>query len=115
MGGESCGKASSNMATDTRHRPQLNKSPPTPREVLTHGANEDGKEPRSVPVLRLTFCFAALGRNVAHEASKSKKCDNKATDMAQISIMHTHHNTETAQHISLSDALVHKGSPNKKG
>ena len=22
-----------------------------------HGANGDGKEPRSVPVLRLTFCF----------------------------------------------------------
>eukprot|EP00978_Attheya_sp_CCMP212_P019941 scaffold56646_cov53-Attheya_sp.AAC.1 len=25
-----------------------------------HGANGDGKEPRSVPVLRLTFCLAAL-------------------------------------------------------
>jgi hypothetical protein len=25
-----------------------------------HGANGDGKEPRSVPVLRLTYCFAAL-------------------------------------------------------
>eukprot|EP00978_Attheya_sp_CCMP212_P027847 scaffold94216_cov83-Attheya_sp.AAC.2 len=25
-----------------------------------HGANGDGKEPRSVPVLRLTFGFAAL-------------------------------------------------------
>eukprot|EP00978_Attheya_sp_CCMP212_P030155 scaffold109936_cov57-Attheya_sp.AAC.3 len=25
-----------------------------------HGANGDGKEPRSVPVLRFTFCFAAL-------------------------------------------------------
>eukprot|EP00978_Attheya_sp_CCMP212_P027072 scaffold90231_cov54-Attheya_sp.AAC.2 len=23
-----------------------------------HGANRDGKEPRSVPVLRLTFCFS---------------------------------------------------------
>ena len=25
-----------------------------------HGLNGDGKEPRSVPVLRLTYCFAAL-------------------------------------------------------
>eukprot|EP00978_Attheya_sp_CCMP212_P005549 scaffold12459_cov56-Attheya_sp.AAC.1 len=25
-----------------------------------HGANGEGKEPRSAPVLRLTFCFAAL-------------------------------------------------------
>eukprot|EP00978_Attheya_sp_CCMP212_P045077 scaffold332816_cov44-Attheya_sp.AAC.1 len=24
-----------------------------------HGANGDGKKPRSVPVLRLNFCFAA--------------------------------------------------------
>eukprot|EP00978_Attheya_sp_CCMP212_P029700 scaffold106376_cov41-Attheya_sp.AAC.1 len=68
-----------------------------------HGANGDGKEPRSVPVLRLTFCFAALVvlhestvRNVPHEASKSKKCDDKATDMAQTYIMDTNHNTETA-------------------
>eukprot|EP00978_Attheya_sp_CCMP212_P018316 scaffold49966_cov33-Attheya_sp.AAC.1 len=32
-----------------------------------HGANGDGKEPRSVPVLRLTFCFAALV--VLHEST----------------------------------------------
>eukprot|EP00978_Attheya_sp_CCMP212_P017310 scaffold46066_cov41-Attheya_sp.AAC.3 len=28
--------------------------------TVSHGANGEGKEPRSVPVLRLTFCFAAL-------------------------------------------------------
>eukprot|EP00978_Attheya_sp_CCMP212_P029697 scaffold106337_cov31-Attheya_sp.AAC.2 len=33
-----------------------------------HGANGDGKEPRSVSVLRLTFCFAALVTiSVLHE------------------------------------------------
>eukprot|EP00978_Attheya_sp_CCMP212_P021493 scaffold62842_cov68-Attheya_sp.AAC.1 len=32
-----------------------------------HGANGDGKEPRSVPVLRLTFCFAVLV--VLHEST----------------------------------------------
>jgi hypothetical protein len=27
-----------------------------------HGANGDGKEPRSVPVLRLTYCFRGIGQ-----------------------------------------------------
>eukprot|EP00978_Attheya_sp_CCMP212_P010131 scaffold24308_cov34-Attheya_sp.AAC.1 len=34
-----------------------------------HGANGEGKEPRSVPVLRLTFCFAALANKKGKEDS----------------------------------------------
>eukprot|EP00978_Attheya_sp_CCMP212_P024407 scaffold76565_cov76-Attheya_sp.AAC.2 len=35
-----------------------------------HGANRDnGKEPRSVPMLRLTYCFAALEISVLHESN----------------------------------------------
>ena len=30
-----------------------------------HGANGEGKEPRSVPVLRLTYCFAALVNTIS--------------------------------------------------
>eukprot|EP00978_Attheya_sp_CCMP212_P045310 scaffold341782_cov88-Attheya_sp.AAC.1 len=50
-----------------------------------HGANGDGKEPR-----------LHGGRNVPREASKSKQCDDKATETAQTSVIESNHNTETA-------------------
>eukprot|EP00978_Attheya_sp_CCMP212_P012722 scaffold31836_cov29-Attheya_sp.AAC.1 len=58
------------------------------------------------------FFFYDRPRNVAREASKSKKCDNKATAMVQTSIMDTNHNTETAQRISVMHWFI---KANKKG
>ena len=46
------------------------------------------------------------------EASKSKKCDDKATETAQTSIMDSNHNTETAQYISVMHWFI---KANKKG
>ena len=46
------------------------------------------------------------------EASKSKKCDGKATEMAQTSIMDSNQNTETAQYISVMHWFI---KANKKG
>eukprot|EP00978_Attheya_sp_CCMP212_P021460 scaffold62648_cov63-Attheya_sp.AAC.1 len=43
-------------AAGSRKRP----TGPHNDKKLRHRVNGDGKEPRSVPVLRLTFCFAAL-------------------------------------------------------
>eukprot|EP00978_Attheya_sp_CCMP212_P043758 scaffold291143_cov67-Attheya_sp.AAC.1 len=62
-----------------------------------HGTNGDGKEPRNS---RLGYakkeCYDSLHGvemwRVKHR--KSKKCNDKATDMAQTSIMDTNHNTE---------------------
>eukprot|EP00978_Attheya_sp_CCMP212_P039209 scaffold201807_cov68-Attheya_sp.AAC.2 len=52
------------------------------------------------------------GRNVPREVSKPKKCDDKATETAQTSIMGSKHNTETAQYISVMHWFI---KANKKG
>eukprot|EP00978_Attheya_sp_CCMP212_P023863 scaffold73965_cov44-Attheya_sp.AAC.2 len=83
-----------------------------------HGANGDGKEPRVRRNSRLAYrpnknaTIAYTGRNVPREASTSVKCDDKATEMAQTSIMDSNHNTETAQYISVMHWFI---KSNKKG
>eukprot|EP00978_Attheya_sp_CCMP212_P018321 scaffold49989_cov29-Attheya_sp.AAC.4 len=77
-----------------------------PRKIYRHGANGDGKEPRVCRNSRLSYtkkeCYDSLHWVemwcVKHR--KSKKCDNKATNMAKTSIMHTpYHNTERQRSI----------------
>eukprot|EP00978_Attheya_sp_CCMP212_P000447 scaffold889_cov33-Attheya_sp.AAC.1 len=81
-----------------------------------HGANGDGKEPRSVPMLRLTFCFAALvnatiaytGRNVAREASKIEK-RQRQSDRHGPDLHSGHKSKHRDSAAYISDASVHKG------
>eukprot|EP00978_Attheya_sp_CCMP212_P016752 scaffold44114_cov41-Attheya_sp.AAC.1 len=86
-----------------------------------HGANGDGKELRSVPVLRLTYCFAALvdfsytkkecydrPRNVAREASKLKQM-RQQSDRHGADLQNGHKSQHRDSTAYISDTLVHKG------